>query len=486
MTRSSNQLGTDICFASAKELARLIHAREISVVDVLTAFLGRIGRVNPAVNAICTLVDEDRLIDQAREADLRLARRDARPGPLQGFPLAIKDLVPTAGIRTTFGSRVYRDFVPVEDGLFVQRLKAAGAIVVGKTNTPEFGAGSQTFNAVFGATRNPYDLTRTCGGSSGGAAVALATGMVPLADGSDLGGSLRNPASFCNVVGFRPSPGRVPTWPSPLPENPLAVEGPMGRSVEDVARLLAVMAGPDPRVAISLDQPGGVFLESLDRDVTGTRIAWSRNLGRYPVEAAVTEVCERARPVFRDLGCIVEDRDPDVAGADEAFQILRAWMYAETRAEDLARHPALLKDTVVWNIEKGLALREEDVRRAEATRGSIVERFRRFFDRYDFLVLPVVQVVPFPIEMEWVRNINGIAMETYLDWMATCYVISLTGSPAISVPAGFTPEGLPVGLQIVGRRLCDMDVLRLAHAFERATQFGKRRPPVLPKESRAD
>ncbi|HKC87612.1 MAG TPA: amidase family protein, partial [Blastocatellia bacterium] len=370
------------------------------------------------------------------------------------------------------------DFIPGEDALFVERLKQAGAIIVGKTNTPEFGAGSQTFNEVFGATRNPYDLSKTCGGSSGGAAVALACGMLPLADGSDLGGSLRNPASFCNVVGFRPSPGRVPSHPVTLAWNTLAVEGPMARAVQDVALLLSVMAGPDDRSPISINEPGSTFSRPLQRDFKGARIAWSRNLGRYPVQPVVNEVCDRVRSVFVELGCQVGDGEPDFSEADEIFQTLRAWTFSQTRGDDFNLHRSLMKDTVVWNIEQGLRLSGMDVARAEAKRTQLYHSVREFMGRYEFLILPVSQVAPFPVETDWVREINGVVMKSYIDWMATCYAITLTGLPAISVPCGFTNDGLPVGLQIVGRHQRDFDVLRLAYAFEQITQCGGIRPAV--------
>jgi len=459
---------SDICFKGAVELAGMIRNREVSATEVMTAFLSQIERVNPKVNAICTFVGEEAALRAAKEADERLARGHT-PGPLHGLPHAVKDLVPTAGIRTTFGSRIYKDFVPGSDGLIVERLKAAGAIIIAKTNVPEFGAGSHTFNEVFGATLNPYDITKTCGGSSGGAAVALACGMVPLADGSDLGGSLRNPAAFCNVVGFRTAPGRVPVYPSAPGSNPLSVEGPMARTVQDVAFLLSVIAGPNPRAPISIDEPGLVFSRPLQRDFSCTRIAWSRNLGRYPVQPVVNEVCDRARSTLVELGC---------GDADEIFQVLRAWSYAQTRGEDLKRHPNLIKDTVVWNIEQGLKLSSLDVERAEAKRNKLVQRVREFMERYEFLVLPVSQVAPFPVEVDWVREINGIRMETYIDWMATCYAITVTGLPAISVPCGFTKDGLPIGLQIVGRHQRELDVLQLAFAFEQATQYGKTRPSI--------
>jgi len=469
--------GSEICFKDAVSLARMMREREVTAREVMTAFLSQIDRINPKVNAICTLVDEEALLRSASEADEQLILK--KPvGPLHGLPHAVKDLASTAGIRTTFGSRIYKDFIPAADELIVERLKAAGAIIIGKTNTPEFGAGSQTFNQVFGATRNPYDLTRTCGGSSGGAAVALACGMVPLADGSDLGGSLRNPASFCNVVGFRPSPGRVPIYPLIAGSCPLTVEGPMGRSVADVAFLLSVLAGPDPRADISIDEPGSIFATSLERDFAGTRIAWSRNLGRYAVEPIVTEVCDRARSTFDILGCAVEDDEPDLRDVDEIFQVLRAWSYAQIRGEDLRRNRNLIKNTVVWNIELGLRLNNGDVEKAHAKLASLNSRVTKFFQRYEFLVLPVAQVAPFPIEVEWIREIDGHSMETYIDWMATCYAITVPRLPAISVPCGFTPGGLPIGLQIVGKHRRDLDVLKIAFAFEQATRHGERRPPI--------
>jgi amidase len=455
----------------------MIRDREVSASDVMIAFLSQIERINPNVNAICSFIGEEAALSAAKKADEKLAKEE-RVGPLHGLPHAVKDLALTEGLRTTFGSRIYKDFIPCEDTLFVERLKQAGAIIIGKTNTPEFGAGSQTFNEVFGATRNPYDLSKTCGGSSGGAAVALACGMSPIADGSDLGGSLRNPASFCNVVGFRPSPGRVPSHPVMLAWSTLAVEGPMARSVQDVALLLSVMAGPDGRAPISINEPGSTFSRPLNREFKGARVAWSHNLGLYPVDPVVNEVCDRVRSVFVELGCSVDDGQPDFSDADEIFQTLRAWLFAQTRGDDFKLHRSLMKDTVVWNIEKGLKLSGADIARAEAKRTQLYYRVREFMERYEFLVLPVSQVAPFPVEIDWVREIDGVKMESYIDWMATCYAITLTGLPAISVPCGFTSDGLPIGLQIVGRHQCDFDVLQLAFAFEQATQYGGIRPAV--------
>ena len=468
--------GADLVFLPATEMASLVRKREISVCELLDAHLEQIQRVNPKVNAIVTLTPE-KAKEDAKKADEAIAK--GRPlGPLHGLPVAHKDLVETKGVRTTYGSLIFKDHVPDIDALIVERLKGAGAISVGKTNTPEFGAGSQTFNAVFGPTRNPYDLTKTCGGSSGGAAVALACGMVPLADGSDLGGSLRNPASFCNVVGFRPSPGRVPTWPTPSAWFNMTVEGPMARTVQDVALMLTAITGPDPRCPISLMEPPEVFSRPLERDFKGTRIAWSRDLGGLPVEREVTSVLEEQRKVFVEMGCVVEEDEPDLTDADEIFRVWRAWRFELSHGKLLQECRGLMKSTVVWNIEEGRKLSGPQLGQAEVKRTALYHRVRQFMERYEFLLLPVSQVLPFPVEEEYVREINGIPMTTYLDWMRSCYYITVTGLPAISVPAGFTSSGLPVGLQIVGRPWDDFGVLQLAYAFQEATGFWRRRPEV--------
>ncbi len=468
--------GSDgICSLTATELAAMIRTREFSAVEVTEACFDRIERVNPKVNAIVTFTPE-RAMESARAADDVLAR-GLPAGPLHGLPVAHKDLALTRGVRTTFGSPIFERFVPEQDALIVERLKGAGAISVGKTNTPEFGAGSQTFNEVFGETLNPYDTTKTCGGSSGGAAVALACGMLPIADGSDMGGSLRNPASFCNVVGFRPSPGRVPTWPDVAP-SPLSVEGPMARTVQDAALMLSAMAGPDGRSPISIEEPGSVFARSLERDFGSARVAWSRDLGGLPVDPRVTAVLDGQRRVFEDLGCVVEEAEPDFAGADEVFKVLRAWRFELAYGELLEEHRHEMKDTVVWNIEEGRRLTGPQVGRAERLRAELYHRVRVFMETYEFLVLPVAQVPPFDVKERYVTQINGEEMGTYIDWMRSCYYVTVTGLPAISVPCGFTPEGLPVGVQIVGRHRDDFGVLQLAHAFEGATGFWKRRPPI--------
>ena len=467
---------SEIVFAPARDLVRWLAERELSAEELMTRFLARIEAVNPTVNAIVTLLPEAAL-EGARAADAALARGES-PGPLHGLPIACKDLTLTRGIRTTFGSPIYRDFVPEEDELYVERLRAAGAIIIGKTNTPEFGAGSQTFNQVFGATRNPYATGRTCGGSSGGAAVAVACGMLPLADGTDMGGSLRNPASWTNVVGFRTSPGRVPVWPHDMLYNPHSVAGPIGRRVADAALLLSTMAGPDRRVPLSIETPGSRFREPLDRDFNGTRIAWSPTLGGYPVDPAVRDVCATAVGRFGDLGCAVEEADPDLGDVDGIFQTLRAFSFAMSHEEHLRDHRESLKDTVIWNTEQGLALGGMDVVHAEVKRTALYDRMVEFFDRFDYLVCPTTQVPPFSVDTDWVREIDGVQLETYIDWMAACYTITVTGCPSISVPAGFTPDGLPIGIQIVAPPKCDFEALQLAHAYEGVARFADRRPPL--------
>jgi amidase len=472
--------GAGICFLDAAEIASLIRARELSAEETVAACLEQTDRTNPHVNAIVTLVQE-RAMRDARAADQRLAEAIAYGedvGPLHGLPVAHKDLALTRGIRTTFGSPIYEDFLPEEDSLVVERLRRAGAITVGKTNTPEFGAGSQTYNEVFGETLNPYDTTKTCGGSSGGAAVALACGMVPIVDGSDMGGSLRNPASFCNVVGFRPSLGRVPSWPSQAAWSQLSTEGPMARTVRDVALMFGAISGPDPRSPLAISEPGEDFSQLLERDFSGTRVAWSRDLSGLPVDPRVTAVLDGQRRVFEDIGCLVEDDEPDFTNADEVFKTLRAWLFELNYGELLEEHSSRMKETVVWNIEQGACLSGPKVGRAERWRTELYHRVRVFMEDHEFLVAPVSQVPPFDVKQRYVTEISGTQMETYIDWMKSCYYVTVTGLPAISVPCGFTPDGLPVGVQIVGRYRDDLSVLQLAHAFEQATGFGKHRPPI--------
>jgi amidase len=474
--RRKTLVNSDLCFLTATELARRIRAREVSVTEVIQAHLAQIDRVNPRVNAIVTLTAE-RALAEARAKDDALAR-GAAPGPLFGLPVAHKDLVPTRGIRTTYGSPIYRDHVPDQDALLVERLRAAGAVTIGKTNTPEFGAGSQTFNEVFGRTLNPYDPTKTCGGSSGGAAVALACGMVPIADGSDTGGSLRNPASFCNVVGLRGAVGRVPPWPTDTLWATLHVPGPMARTVADVALMLSAMAGPDRRAPIAIAETGDRFRAPLGRDFKGVRIAWSRDLGGLPVDRRVTATLDAQRATFDALGCRVEDGQPDFGEARQVFQVMRALNFATRYGPLLERHRDKIKDTVIWNTEEGLKLTAREIGEADLQRTRLYHRVREFMERHEFLLIPAAQVPPFDVTQPYVTEINGVRLPTYIDWMRICSDVTVTGLPAISVPAGFTDDGLPVGLQIVGRHQDEWGVLQLAHAFEQATGFHRRRPSL--------
>jgi len=465
----------ELCFLSAVELSVRLRKKQVSAREVLAQHLAQIERVNPAVNAIVTLAAE-RAIADALRADESLAKGRLL-GPLHGLPIAHKDLVDTAGIRTTRGSRFYRDQVPAQDALIVSRIRAAGGITCGKTNTPEFGAGSQTFNEVFGATRNPYDLSKTCGGSSGGAAVSLACRMLPIADGSDIGGSLRNPAAFCNVVGLRPSPGRVPldggSW------SPLAVSGPMARSVSDLALLLSAIAGPDARSPLSLTDPGSRFARSLDRSFKGVRIAWWRDLGGIPFEPEIRRAVNGTRRVFEDLGCFVEEAEPDFGGVAEAFPVLRFAGNHPNYAPLVRERPEWVKDTIQYEVREAERLTAADVGRAWARQARMHEQSRQFFQQYDFFVLPVTQVAPFDVTVPYPTEIAGTPMATYLDWMRSCWYITFMSNPAMSVPAGFTSSGLPIGLQLVGRHRDDWSVLQLGHAFEQATGHAGRLPGIL-------
>ncbi|HLY19414.1 MAG TPA: amidase [Bryobacteraceae bacterium] len=476
-TAKGQDAALEICFTSTVEMARLIRVKKLSARECLAAHLKQIERVNPKVNAIVTLVPE-MAAEAAAKADEMQAHNE-KLGPLHGLPVAHKDLVETRGVRTTFGSPLFKDYIPAEDDLVVERIRRAGAIMVGKTNTPEFGAGSQTFNKVFGATHNPYDLTKTCGGSSGGAAVALACGMAPVADGSDTGGSLRNPASFCNVVGFRPSIGRVPYPKAAFAWSTLSTAGCLGRSVADLALVLSTLAGPDKRAPLSINEPGEIFARPLDRGFKGVRVAWFKDLGGVPFDARVRTIVDGHRATFESLGCIVEEAEPDFAPAEVAFRTLRAWNAASAFGEQLHAHPDAFKDTLKREIEEGLRLTGTDLARAETAHGQIWRRFQAFLEKYEYFVLPTCQLPPFDVNMPYPTEIAGVKFNNYIDWMKSCWYISATGNPAASVPGGFTAEGLPVGVQIVGRDKEDFSVLQMAHAFEGATGLGKRRPKLL-------
>jgi amidase len=467
----------ELCFRPATELAGMLRAREISARELLDAHLDRIERLDPSVNAVVTL-DVDGARAAADAADAALAAGED-VGPLHGLPVAHKDTHATGGMRTTWGSPLHTDTVPLRDELIVARYKAAGAVRVGKTNVPEFAAGSHTFNTVFGATHNPYRHGLSAGGSSGGAAAALAAGFVPLADGSDMGGSLRNPAAFCNVVGFRATPGRVPSWPAALGWSQLSVQGPMGRTVADVALQMSVVAGADPRVPISLaDDPAG-FAAPLPDRLDGLRVAWAPDLdGRVTVDPAITAALASSVGVFEGLGASVEEACPDLSGADDVFGTLRAWIFDTTYTDLARRHPDKVKESIRWNAEMGAKLTGADLARAEIAHTKLYEQMVAFFERFDVLLAPTTQVLPFPVELEYPTEIGGVPQENYLEWMRSCTLFSATGCPALSVPGGFTDDGLPVGLQIIGAPRADRRVLEAGHAFERATQFWQRRPAL--------
>jgi amidase len=467
----------DICFVQAADQVEMIRQKKISAREVMEAHLKQIGRVNPKVNAIVTQVPEEQLMAEARAADQALALGQWL-GPLHGLPVAVKDLHETKGIRTTFGSPLFRDNVPDFDCLLVQREKNAGAIVIGKTNVPEFGLGSQTFNKVFGPTRNPYDVTKTCGGSTGGGSVAVACGMVPLADGSDMGGSLRNPPNFCNIVGIRPSPGRVPNTPAHLGWQTLSVAGPVARNVADCAFFLSVLGGFDRRSPIALDAPGSVFARPLRRDFKGVRVAMFRDLG-LPWDPQVKAAVQAQGKALETLGCVVEEAEPDFRDANEAFLAWRHWSVELGFGDILAAKGDQLNEYVHWHVEEGRKLTGPYLSRVEAKRTALYERVRAFMEKYEFLIMPVNQVLPFDVNTHYPVEIAGVKMENYIAWMKSAYYISCVGNPAMSVPCAFSREGLPIGMQIVGRQHDDWGVLQLGYAFEQATNVGRKRPVVV-------
>lgn len=464
-----------LCFTSARELAGMIRSRQVSAREVMSAFLAQIARLNPSLNAIVAKLDDQACLALAEAADRELA--SGRPvGPLHGLPIAFKDLEAAVGFPFTKGSPIFKDVMPAEDSVIVARLRRAGAIPIGKTNVPEFGMGSHTYNKVYGTTFNPYHRTKSAGGSSGGAGAAIASGMLPLADGGDLGGSLRNPANFNNIVALRPTVGLVPVAPTPLPLVGVSVKGPMARSVSDVAFMLSVMAGADGRDPQTYPSAPAEFLLPLERDWAGVRVAWSPDLGGLPLDRRVRAVLESQRQTFADLGCIVEEATPDFTDVDEIFLTLRSWANWNTNGALLADHRSEMKPEAIWDIEAGAKLTGADVARAIIKHGALLERMRVFQEQYEFLVCAVNQVPPFDASLDWPRAIEGVAMDNYVAWMKSAYWISTTCRPAMSVPAGFTPEGLPVGIQIVGRHRDDLGVLRMGHAFEQATRVGLRRP----------
>jgi len=462
----------------AAEMAALIRQKKLSARELMQAHLEQVERVNPLLNAIVTRVPEDRLMAQALAADEALAQGQWL-GPLHGLPIGVKDLHETEAIRTTYGSPLQKDFVPDFDCLVVEREKRNGAIVVGKTNVPEFGMGSQTTNPVFGATLNPYDCSKTCGGSTGGGAVALASGMVPLADGGDFGGSLRCPPNFCNVVGLRPSPGLVPNAPVSMGWFSLTVAGPLARNVADCAYFLSALAGFDRRSPISVDQPGSRFAQRLaGRSFAGVRVAIFNNMG-LPWEPEVQSTVRAQHKVFESLGCIVEEAEPDFTDADECFLTWRHWLCEQAFGDILEANADQLNSYVHWHVGEGRKLTGPQLSRIEAKRTALYQRVRRFMEKYEFFVAPVNQVLPFDVKTMFPTEIAGVKMENYLAWMKSAYYISAVGNPAISVPCAFSKSGLPIGIQIVGRHHDDWGVLQMAYAFEQATNVGARRPQAV-------
>jgi amidase len=469
----------DLTFAPAAELLRLYRARKASPLEVMQAVLGRIDAVNPQVNALVTLA-RDAALWEARRATAALKRNVALP-PLFGVPVGIKDVTPTRGLRTTYGSKLFESHVPDEDALVVERLRAAGAIVIGKTNTPEFAFGPNTVNTVFGATRNPWNLDRTAGGSSGGSAAALATGMCPLAEGTDLGGSLRGPASFCGVVGFRTTPGLVPRHPSVLAWDSYSVEGPMARTVADTALMLSVMAGPDDRAPLSYDVDAGEFTRAVKgASVRGWRIAWTPDLdGLVLVSREVREIVERAVGVFRSLGARTETACPDVSDVPEIVRLTRGFLMVARHADKLPEHRAVLQPGLVENTEQGLALSPREIAEGELLRSRQWQRVREFLATRDVWLMPTMAVPAFPIEQSHVTEIDGRPVGKAMQRSFLTYMVSVLGLPAISIPCGLTRDGLPVGLQIVGKRRGEVAVLRAAAAFEAARPWTDAIPPVI-------
>ncbi len=460
---------------TAVDAAALLRAGEVSPIELVEAVAARIAATDPHLNAMPTRCIE-RALDHAKRIMAEPADAARPPGWLGGLPIAVKDLVPVAGVRTTWGSPIYAEHVPQRSDIFVETLEANGAIVVGKANTPEFGAGASTFNEVFGKSRNPWNVEKSCAGSSGGSASALAAGQVPLATGSDLGGSLRIPAGFCSVVGFRPSPGRIARGPQRMPFETLMVEGPMARTVRDAALFLDAMTGEHPEDPLSLARPAQSYSAGLAAPTAPARVAYSPDLGLGPVDGEVAAICAAAVQRFTDLGATVEADCPDLSRAADTFQTLRAALFAADKAELLRTQRDKLKPEIVWNIEKGLALTADEIGAAERERGRIYQRVVRFFRRYDLLVCPTAIVPPFDVDIRWIEEVEGHRFDNYVDWLAITFVLTLTACPVISVPAGFTAAGLPVGIQIMGPPRREDLVLAAAALFEEAAGIAGQLP----------
>lgn len=467
-------MNNDIQAMSLRELAGGLRRRDISAREALDSHLGRIDEVNPLINAIVTL-DVETAEKRAAAADQQIAA-GAAVGPLHGVPMTHKDNHLTAGLRTTFGSPILSDNVPEEDGLIIRRLKQAGVNTTGKSNVPEFAAGSHTFNPLFGTTTNPYDPARSAGGSSGGVAAAVAARIQAAGDGSDMGGSLRTPGSFCNLVGYRPSLGRVPMLPAKNPWAWISRQGVLAHDVEDVRLLMRAISGPDPSSPYSVPLDDS-YASEMPGTLAGLRIAWTADFGLgVPVEREVLEVLTPQLSQFEELGAHVETACPDLSDADEVFQTTRAFDFATNYGHLLSEHRRQMKDAVQWNIDKGLSLTAQDLISAHGARARLAAAVRDFFSRYDVLITPAVQVLPFDAAQEYPSSIEGVPMHTYLDWMRAACLISATGLPSVSMPGGFSASGLPVGFQMVTADQADRLLLRVAHAFEESTGFHRRRP----------
>lgn len=471
----------ELCTYGAVALSDMIRRRQVSAAEIMTAYLDHIDRINPAVNAIVSLRSREAIMAEAHVADEMISRGEIM-GPLHGLPQAVKDLANTRGLRTTFGSPLFAEYVPERDAIYVARMRRAGAIIIGKTNVPEFGLGSNSYNPVFGLTRNAYDLSRVAGGSSGGAGVALALRMLPVADGSDMGGSLRNPAAFNNVFGLRPSQGRVPMDGLDSFYGQMAVEGPMGRSIADVAMLLSVQAGYDAKDPLSLTDQ---FQSSeADVDPKSLRFGWLGNLvDRLPFEPGILDLCRGACSVLAESGAEVQ-----IASIDfDSEELWQAWTtlrhHSVARLLDAAyqspRMRNLLKPEAIWEIEQGLALTASDISRAQLIRGAWYRAILDVFDRFDFLLLPSAQVFPFSVDRHWPTHIGSRVMDSYHRWMEVVIGATMAGCPAISVPAGFSSAGLPAGLQIIGPPRHDADVLRAAVLYEKVCPWLSRLPPMI-------
>ena len=468
-----------ICYMPAHKLARSIRTKDLSPVELVKTFLNRIEKVNPKINAYCT-VAADYAMEEAEKAEKKLMS-DLPVGSLHGVPVAIKDVTLTKGIRTTFGSKLYKDYVPAVDSLVVERLKDAGAIILGKTNTPEFAAGGSTYNDLFGATRTPWNADYNSGGSSGGSAAAIAAGLCPIAEGNDLGGSLRIPASFCGIVGLRPSPGRVPLYPNDLYWDDMSVEGPMARTVSDVALMLDVISGMDKRTPMAMLPKEESFYDSTTGKIDcNFKIAWAGNLDLTPVDNEVMEIARGAIDVFKMLGCSVDEDHPDFSGLQETAPVLRGVRFAALYQDQLNKPEFIEKvnSNIIGNIKQGLSLRGEAVAKAKKHRSELWRKMLDFFAGYDLLILPTVPVKPFPAETAYPTEINGKAMESYIDWIMLTYAFSVTGLPAVSIPCGWTEDGFPVGLQIAGRPGAEREVLLAAACFEQARPWQERKPEL--------